>query len=233
MAYSSRKSKIFEASITIDDKHISRQQLPTKLQIVRSINAYTTFDLLDKKDAIKEVINQVTLIYERAAIPIVSENSLRIRIKRLYDEYKLIVKIPPDRPNLEEKRKKYLDNIDTLMDVAGDVSTCLKEDIEFLENMRTSRTMVIGSRDMITQRRAKEEIEREKKNLERKQRAKEREKKEYQDKISFFATETITGSDEDQTNENSYKPKRIHHRAKTGCSINIPYDILKNKNLND
>ena len=152
MAYSSSKSKIFEASITIDDKHISRQQLPTKLQIVRSINAYTTFDLLDKKDAIKEVINQVTLIYERAAIPIVSENSLRIRIKRLYDEYKLIVKIPPDRPNLEEKRKKYLDNIDTLMDVAGDVSTCLKEDIEFLENMRTSRTMVIGSRDMITQR---------------------------------------------------------------------------------
>ena len=93
MAHNSRKGRIFETSITIDDKHIIRQQLPTKLQIVRSILAYTTLDSLEKKDAIKEVINQITLIYERAAIPIVSENSLRTRIKRLYDEYQQIGKV--------------------------------------------------------------------------------------------------------------------------------------------
>ena len=232
MAHGSRKDKIFETSVTIDDKHISRQQLPTKLQIVRSINAYTKFDFLEKNQAIKEVMNQITLIYERAAIPIVSEGSLRNRIKRLYDEYQQICKIDENRKNFEEKINKYLDDIGTLMDVAGDTSTCLKEDIEFHEDMRTSRTMVIGSRDIVTQRQAKEEIEREKKNMERKQRAREREKKENQDIISFFATETITDSDEDQNNDNLYKAERIHRRAKTGCSINIPYDILKNKNLN-
>ena len=77
---------------------------------------------------------------------------MRNRFKRLYDDYDKIRKIPPDRPSFEEKRKIYLENIDTLMDVAGDVSTCLKEDLEFLDNMKTSCTMVIGSRDMITQR---------------------------------------------------------------------------------
>ena len=48
MAHGIRKHNIFETSVTIDDKHISRQQLPTKLQIVRSINAYTKFDFLTK-----------------------------------------------------------------------------------------------------------------------------------------------------------------------------------------
>ena len=105
MAHSSRKRKIFETSITIDDKHINRQQLPTKLQIVRSILAYTTLDSLEKNDAIKEVINQIILIYERAAIPIVSEDSLRKIIKRLYEEYAQICKISPDRPNFEKKKK--------------------------------------------------------------------------------------------------------------------------------
>ena len=69
---------------------------------------------------------------------------MRNRIRRLYDEYQQICKIPENRKNFEEKRNKYLDDIDTLMDVAGDVSTCLKEDLEFLDDMRTSRTIVIG-----------------------------------------------------------------------------------------
>ena len=73
MAHNSRKGRIFETSITIDDKHVIRQQLSTKLQIVRSILAYTIFDVLEKNYAIKEVINQITLIYERAAIPIVNK----------------------------------------------------------------------------------------------------------------------------------------------------------------
>ena len=34
------------------------------------------------------------------------------------------------------------------MDVAGDISTCCEEDIKYLEIMRTSRTMVMGSRDI-------------------------------------------------------------------------------------
>ena len=49
---------------------------------------------------------------------------------------------------------------------------------------------------------------------------------------SFFATETFADSEDDQNNDNLYKDKRIHRREKTGCVINIPYDILKNKNLN-
>ena len=68
--------------------------------------------------------------------------------------------------------------------------------------------------------------------MERKQGARKREKKEKQDMDSFFATETFADSEDDQNNDNLYNDKRIHRRAKTGCVINIPYDILKNKNLN-
>ena len=202
MAQGTRTGKIFEISITIDDKHINRQQLPTKLQIIRSILAYIRFDSLTINEAIVEVIKQINLIYERSAIPIVSEKSLRTRIKRLYEDYRMIDKIPVNRKKIEEKRKKYLDNANTLMYVARDISTCCEEDIKFLENMRTSRTMVMGSRYIVTQRQAKEEIEREKKNLERKQGARKREEKEKQDIDSYFATETFFDSEDDQNNDN-------------------------------
>ena len=106
MAHSSRTHKIFETAITIEDKNINIQQLPTKLQVVRCILAHNKFDSSSTlNDSITNVTYQIGLIYERAAIPIVSEDSLRKRFKRLYEEYAQICKISPDRPNFEKKKK--------------------------------------------------------------------------------------------------------------------------------
>ena len=164
MAHSSRRHKIFETAITIEDKNINRQQLPTELQIVRCILAHSKFDLSTINDAISDVFDQIRLIYERAAIPTLDIRLLKIRIRRVYSDYEKINKISADRKNFEEKRKKYLDEANKLMDVIGDTSACCEEDIKFIENMKTSRTMVMAGKDLLTQRQAQEEIEREKKN---------------------------------------------------------------------
>ena len=207
MAHSSRRHKIFETAITIEDKNINRQQLPTELQIVRCILAHSKFDLSTINDAISDVIDQIRLIYERAAIPTLDIRLLKIRIRRVYSDYEKINKISADRKNFEEKRKKYLDEANKLMDVIGDTSACCEEDIKFIENMKTSRTMVMAGKDLLTQRQAQEEIE-------RKHRAMAREINEKQEISSFFANDTIDESNENQNDDNLYEEKRMHCREK-------------------
>ena len=114
------------------------------------------------------------------------------------------------------------------MDFSGDISKCLPKDIEFLQDQRSSRSMAMGSRDVRAIKNAKLAKEKESAEMKRQQNEKERVKNLM---ISQNIFENCDDGMQDDT-EAIFKHKRFHRKSMfQGCNINIPGDILTNKNL--
>ena len=241
MAYSLRHHKIFETSICEDDKVINRNQLPTKLQVLRCRLAYTS-QLVSYYNANNEVLKQVKDIYQRAAIPTKSDIGMIKQIDIFCKHYDNLNKVPIEKINMDwfiERKKEFLKSGNTLMDFSGDTKKCLDADIIFLEDMRTTRTMLIGGNDTVTQRKAKEILKKETRALDREKRDQERlqrELKRVEENISqnaastsYFFSETFTSDNNEQYDtQDLYQPRQSHR----DCIINIPRDILNNVTLN-
>lgn len=227
----SRSHKILSSSVTSDDKRLPTHKLPTKMQILRSRIAYT-LDGLTYRDADKEVVKQIKYIYEKASIPTLTDEGLIKKIDAYYiNEYRKIDKLPKSSKsaNVIMKINKFLADADETMELWGNITNITEEDKAFLENMKSTRSAVMGPRDKITQSKAKKILEREKKQ----QCYQGKKRKELPHQFdSEKHSEYVDDSDE-TIQFDLPPPKRTHHRnKKTECAITIPHDILNNRKLN-
>ena len=166
MASGSRTHHVLKTQVTENDKLLKRHKLPTNMDILRSKIAYSTIDGLSLLAANWKVIKDIKLVWELAAIPTITDVNIFHKIDRYYKKYDAIRKVNVNIRNEESfnmKVKDLLDEGERLMDISGNISNLNKEDIQFLENMRTIRTGCMGRRDVITQNKAKIALEREKK----------------------------------------------------------------------
>ena len=162
---SSRSHKILSSSVTADDKQLPIHKLPNKMQILRSRIAYT-LDGLKNRDANKEVVKQIKYIYEKASIPTLTDEGLIKKIDAYYNkEYRKIDKLPKGSKdaNAIMKTNKFLADADETMELWGNITNISEEDKAFLENMKSTRSAVMGPRDTVTQSKTKKILEREKK----------------------------------------------------------------------
>ena len=61
------------------------------------------------------------------------------------------------------KTNKFLADADETMELWGNITNISEEDKAFLENMKSTRSAVMGPRDTVTQSKTKKILEREKK----------------------------------------------------------------------
>ena len=214
----SRSHKILSSSVTSDDKRLPTHKLPTKMQILRSRIAYT-LDGLTYRDADKEVVKQIKYIYEKASIPTLTDEGLIKKIDAYYiNEYRKIDKLPKGSKgaNVIMKINKFLADADETMELWGNITNITEEDKAFLENMKSTRSAVMGPRDKITQSKAKKILEREKKQ----QCYQGKKRKEVPHQFdSEKHSEYVDDSDE-TIQFDLPPPKRTHHRNKKNRMCN-------------
>ena len=158
MASGSRTHHVLTTQVTENDKLFKRHKLPTNMEILRSKLAYSTIDRLTQKEANWKVIKEIKTIWELAAIPTMTDVSINNKIDRYYAKYLLLRKANVNYRKEESfnmSLKDFLDEGVRLMDISGDISNLIEEDLQFLENMRTIRTACMAGRDIITQNKAK------------------------------------------------------------------------------
>ena len=230
-ARSKRAHKVFLTSVTHDDMNLKINKLPTYTEVLKCRLAYNIHGKLVPKDANKKVIEKLKNIYEFAAIPTITDQGMEKMIINYYNQYRKFEKYPEKQC----KSESFLRQIDVfredgnkLMDFSGDISKCLPQDIEFLQNMRSSRTMVMGSLDVTAARCAKLAMEKESAEMKRRQKEEERVK-------NLMIIQNISEDcDEGVQYDTEYTFKQNSSRRKSmfqGCNIHIPSDILANRNL--
>ena len=127
------------------------------------------------------------------------------------------------------KTNKFLADADETMELWGNITNISEEDKAFLENMKSTRSAVMGPRDKISQSKAKKILEREKKQ----QCYQEKKRKEVSHQFDSEKHSDYVDDSDETIQFDLPPPKRTHHRIKkTECAITIPHDILNNRKLN-
>ena len=200
-----------------------------------------------KYDAANIVANQVKSFYLKANIPIISERGIIKKILVYHDkDYKSCLKIPINRRESSTKVKTFKKNMNITMPFyppnveiimkkscigkTAEEKEKVKEDLLFLENMKTARTMTLGSRDIAF---SKIKFRQTKRKNEAATREQIEEARLSQPENSVLNTEIVEEECEDYSECDEFEPcssnqVRKHRRSlKTGSSAYWPPNILQ------
>ena len=193
--------------------------------------------------ALDEVINQITLHYDNAGISLISKKDMKYQILKIHKNYvelrKLSNKVRCNNPKVcafREELSKTMplwpkDEIKRLLSSKfgkNDVEKrAIDEDVQFLENMMTTRSGNYTSKDIIVSR------------IQETRRVRKREDEERTSRQSgenIFVKSQVAIDDDQEMEEftvnEQLEPKRKHRRTiKKGVTIYIPHDIMKNENI--
>ena len=199
-------------------------------------------------EAANIVTIEIVSLYDKASIPVLSERSIQRKIFELHDKY-LSLKKSAGKERKNDPVTSFFNSWDKTAEfwpkavfeimennkrrkTQAEVQA-IEEDMEFLRKMQTDREATFGRRDLITPKikairsaRNEKEKERNKKTL-----GKVRDSFVYEKVVIEPDFEPDFVPDEPSTSTNA-PVKRSHQRKiKTGCTISIPHDILKDPDV--
>ena len=235
-----RKNKMI-IPIKDGDECLNLNVLPTKIDILKC-RLKMQQNGLKYQEANKEIIEQIKHIYRIAGIPYVSDRSIERSIDKYYEEFVNLEKYPLQRyESFTTTIMSFLEDGNKLMNFASDISKCLPEDIQFFNNMLSSRDMRMSEND-IAKREAILATERQREFLKENQKKIEKERRELEMQQNTIGIEehlTLRQSHSDESDSDDkndvvdeFHPRRIHRQGMyPGCNIYIPGNILQNENL--
>ena len=230
---------------------ISGRKLPTYKQVLLCFLAHR--EKCRREDETKRrriansaadaVIDQVRQHYGNAGISLLPIKKLKYQILALNKQYVDMRKIESQCRARNEKLIAFRNNLCKTMplwpkDEIKNMEAskfgkrkieikAIDEDIAFLKNMMSSRTASYTCKDLITSKYKEMRQERQQEALERAS------KHRKDDMFIYFQDDVDNGlGEEEYCSENQDGPKRKHRRSlKTGVTISIPFDVLKNPKI--
>lgn len=213
---------------------------------------YPTRKVYIKNDAAKKVTSQVIALYAKTRIPIFTEKSITRKILAFCDtDYRGCLKVPINRrftcpktlqfkSKLDSTMPFYLPDAETIM-IANTIRKAkeevesIMEEVEFLKNMKTSRTMIFGKKDKklfdLEKQRA---LIKERKNLMKINEVQRKTKTAAAttNEVLDFDLDSAVGIDSCYSEPSTSATPRKHRRTKkTGSSAFWHHDVLKNPNV--
>lgn len=224
------KIDILSSSPTIDDKIIDSSKLPTHRQVLMSYLAYREEISSHKKNHLVacKVCEHVKKHYLRGNIPIIDDKNVIQSILRLHGKFMAVQKVPLDRRSGSKLVIDFKDQLDKTMMFWPENALSLieyEEDRQFLRQMMTTREGHMGGEDRVFRRKQDAKQEREAAEGNRK----ERERKRKADDTYLYESHQLDVEDCHMyaTSDQGGSQRKHNRRVKTGESIFIPHDILK------
>ena len=197
----------------------------------------------------KSTLDLIKHAYAKASIPMLSDDGIRKKILKLYDEYKTLNKIPEKRRSQVTVKKRVEDYQfrlhNTTLACWDPKAKLEKEDEEFPQNMKTQRTFTIGGLDTKRQKMIQRRNEKMKRQQEFRKRALQEAETiqkvvDHDDLLkeigptfsrnARFQRNTESDSSEifaPEPLQEDITPRRKHRRTmKTGTEVFIPYDAV-------
>ena len=228
------------SKITAEDSTITGSRLPTSSQVLRCL----MYHLADgsncsRWEAAKAVLIKITVFYEKANIPMITERKACERMIKLLDDNAKVRAIPKSRRatqnslNKVKQMEEKLSQTFPLWPAHAEQLIKNTEDLAFLESMKNDRLATFGSMDKVLaikiqrreQRIRAETMRGEKMNNE-------------PNVCRMEANCESSSSDESTNNDESdalATPRRIPDSqirvARTGTTAFIPHDIIKRPKL--
>ena len=230
---------------------ITGLKLPTYKQVLLSflanLNHFRTTDPTKNLSLRHEVsviiINQIKVIYAKSGIPVLGDRSLRRKVLDLHDKFLKVKKNIGRKKNDRDIFLNYLENtaecwpkkVFQIMEASKKCKSeaeraAIDEDIQFLIDQQNDRLQSFGSKDSVTakltatrHRRQEEELTRKRQHLDS-----------TRDDFVYDQVEAEEGSGEEFGTDGCEDGavKRCHKRtSRTGYTITIPHDILKNPDI--
>lgn len=251
------------SAISKEDSDITGSRLPTCRQVLRCMMYHIeegSHENRTKWESAKLVLNHVSVFYEKANIPMISEKKACERIIKLLNENAKIRAIPVSRRGTEASLKKVQEMEEKLATTFQlwpvNVEMIIKnpEDRRFLESMKGDRSATFGPLDRVLANKIKRRQEKEKAEDDRRKRV---HKEMASANVVVVAVSTMEANSPNSVsdsqsdvesvdvapNDTEYDPPiagpstssggtRSHHRtARTGTKAFIPHDILKRPSL--
>jgi len=235
------------AGITKKDEEITGCRLPTNGQVLRCYmfhqhegSAQCTVSNRTKRDNAKIVLENIIPFYLKGNIPMVSEKWGCEKIVQLFEKNAKVREIPVGRrssPSVLAKLESVTNELSKtfpLWDSDAEKNMKNKEDIQFLQSMKTDRVASFGVLDQALASQIKRKQSRT---------LKQREFQEQAEKETDLAYQTVeladseSSQDEEDPGEDLVTPPgppliKTHHRAaRPGTAAFIPHDILKSPKL--
>lgn len=244
------------SGITDEDCTITGSRLPTNLQVLRCLMYHLeegTHINRTKWESAKIVLAKITVFYEKANIPMISQRKSCEKMIKLLDDNAKLRAIPCNRratPASLNKVKQMEDFLTKTFPIwPVNVEKLIKntEDLHFLHSMKADRTATFGSHDKVLAAKAKRRQVREQLEANRHER--------MQNEMNISTTLTTnSSSSSDDENPGGFEDSvenvedvdteqpfvgpstsstlRTHHRtARTGTTAFIPHDIMQRPKL--
>jgi hypothetical protein len=189
-------------------------------------------------EAAKAVLIKITVFYEKANIPMITERKACERMIKLLDDNAKVRAIPKSRRatqnslNKVKQMEEKLSQTFPLWPAHAEQLIKNTEDLAFLESMKNDRLATFGSKDKVLARKIQRREQRIRAETMR------REKMNNEPNVCRMEANCESSSDESTNNDESdalATPRRIpdsHKRvARTGTTAFIPHDIIKRPKL--
>jgi len=227
--------------ITSADAEITGSKLPTNSQVLRCYMFHQREGLTlnrTRHDNAKIVLKQIIPFYNKANIPTITEKKACEKIISLFQKNSKLRELPVNRRSSSSAQTKLkqteIELSKTFPIWAKNAEKIMnnKEDLEFLQSMKTDRVASFGSHDRKLALQLKRKEARAKKQEERRMRVEE-EGKSSASTSSIGAITSSEGSSSEVECDSPFKipqqtPVKAHHReTRTGTAAFVPHDILK------
>ena len=223
------------------DAEITGSKLPTNSQVLRCYMFHQREGLTlnrTRHDNAKIVLKQIIPFYNKANIPTITEKKACEKIISLFQKNSKLRELPVNRRSSSSAQTKLkqteIELSKTFPIWAKNAEKIMnnKEDLEFLQSMKTDRVASFGSHDRKLALQLKRKEARAKKQEERRMRVEE-ECKSSASTSSIGAITSSEGSSSEVECDSPFKipqqtPVKAHHReTRTGTAAFVPHDILK------
>ena len=232
------------SAITADDEDIVGGRLPTNKQVLRCfmylLEKGRTENITKMQNA-QMVLDKIRPFYQKGNIPMIQDLSCCKKIVNLHDTNAKLREIPAKRRAMPyvmdrvENAKKKLEETFTLWKPDAESIMTNKEDILFLQSMKTDRSASFGSFDTKFDAQMKRKYEREQASKRRKLKS----DTEVSTMLECVPSELIDdpqatqtqGAETDRDYSQPSVEKRKHRTLKTGTHAFVPADIMKSPKL--